>query len=123
MDTTELKRRFGRRVKLLRERAALTQEQLAEKIDRTVDAVSNIERGIHATKIEIAYLISQAVNVPLEDLFELEPDTPKDRERRKELNLLVDELQALDVRTLQAFRRMVEVILEAQSSVKPRTRR
>jgi len=53
MDADELKRRFGKRVQGLREAQGLTQEQLAARIQRSVDTVSNIERG--ATRIEVAF--------------------------------------------------------------------
>jgi len=45
MDAEELKRRFGKRVQGLREAQGLTQEQLAARIQRSVDTVSNIERA------------------------------------------------------------------------------
>ena len=73
MDARELKRRFGQHVQGLRESVGLTQEQLAERIGRSVDTVSNIERGVNATRIEVAYQIAVAVGVRLPDLFAFEP--------------------------------------------------
>ena len=69
MDAGELKRRFGRQVQALRDAKGLTQEQLAERIGRSVDTVSNIERGVNATRIEVAYQIAVELGVSLPDLF------------------------------------------------------
>lgn len=73
MDSGELKRRFGKHVQGLREAKRLTQEQLADRIGRSVDTVSNIERGINATRIEVAYQIARELEVRLPDLFAFEP--------------------------------------------------
>lgn len=69
MDAGELKRRFGRQVQGLREARGLTQEQLADRIGRSVDTVGNIERGVNATRIEVAYQIASELGVRLPDLF------------------------------------------------------
>ena len=81
MDATELKRRFGKRVQGLREAKGMTQEQLASRIDRSVDTVSNIERGINATRIEVAHQIGIELGVALPDLFAFNTEIPKAEER------------------------------------------
>jgi len=73
MDADELKRRFGKRVQGLREAQGLTQEQLAARIQRSVDTVSNIERGVNATRIEVAFQIATELGVRLPDLFAFQP--------------------------------------------------
>lgn len=70
MESGELKQRFGRRVQGLREAKGLTQEQLADRIGRSVDTVSNIERGVNATRIEVAYQIAVELDVDLPRLFD-----------------------------------------------------
>ncbi|GJE60462.1 helix-turn-helix transcriptional regulator [Methylobacterium trifolii] len=80
MDSGELKRRFGKHVHGLREAKGLTQEQLADRIGRNVDTVGNIERGVNATRIEVAYQIAIELGVRFPDLFafesEIEPTEP-----------------------------------------------
>lgn len=71
MESGELKRRFGKRVQGLREAKGLTQEQLADRIGRSVDTVSNIERGVNATRIEVAHQIAVELDVDLPRLFDL----------------------------------------------------
>ncbi len=57
----------------LREAKGLIQEQLAERIGRSVDTVGNIERGVNATRIEIAYQIAAELGMRLPDLFDFQP--------------------------------------------------
>jgi len=67
---------FGRRVKALRRTEGLSQEQLAEAIDRTVETVSNIERGKTSTGLDVVYAIAKALKVEPALLFG-EPLPPK----------------------------------------------
>ena len=69
MTSEELKYRFGRRIQTLREARGLTQEQLAAKVGRSVDTLSNIERGINATRIETAGRLAVELGVDLPELF------------------------------------------------------
>ena len=98
MDASELKRQFGRHVQGLREAAALTQEQLAERIGRSVDTVSNIERGVNATRIEVAYQIATAVGVRLPDLFAFDGE-PEDRPACKAVGALTELAEGCDEAT------------------------
>lgn len=66
----ELNSAIGLRAKRARERAGLTQEKLAELIDRTKEAVSNIERGVNLPTIETLERICGATQVPIAFMFE-----------------------------------------------------
>ncbi|MFQ6094469.1 MAG: helix-turn-helix domain-containing protein [bacterium] len=45
---SDLKINFGRRIRVLRKRIGMTQEQLAEAADISVDFLSLVERGVNA---------------------------------------------------------------------------
>jgi transcriptional regulator with XRE-family HTH domain len=61
---------LGRRVKALRKDRKLSQEDLAELIGRSVDTVSNIERGFSSTRLSTAFEIAEALKVRFNDLFD-----------------------------------------------------
>lgn len=105
MDSGELKRRFGKHVQGLREAIGLTQEQLAARIGRSVDTVSNIERGVNATRIEVAYLIAKELGVRLGDLFafEAEPDRGERRPGGKVVEIVAELLDGCDEDTATAL--------------------
>ena len=71
---SRLKAQFGTRLQELRQRAGLTQEQLADKIGVTIESVSNMERGIHGPKFETLENIASVLKVPVKKLFEFGKD-------------------------------------------------
>lgn len=103
MKQTDIRKEFGQRVQFFRKERGLTQAALAEKIDRTEDTISNIERGISSTRIETAANIAEVLKIPLTDLFDL----PLFNGRNREKSELIKELVAIaldqDKALLKAF--------------------
>jgi transcriptional regulator with XRE-family HTH domain len=66
----ELRRKFGQKLRHLRRQNHLTQEQLAEKIDVSVEFLSKLERGINAPSFETIEKISEALQIPYWVLFD-----------------------------------------------------
>ena len=60
---------FGEDIKYYRNLANLTQQELSEKIGRTEESISNIERGISIAKIDILVDLAKALGVEINDLF------------------------------------------------------
>ena len=69
----DLKRRFGTRLRGLRRQKGLTQEQLAEMANLSVDFISLIERGICAPSFESLEKLARALSVREKHLFDFEP--------------------------------------------------
>jgi transcriptional regulator with XRE-family HTH domain len=65
-----IKEAFGIRVRVLRDQRGLTQEQLAEAIERAVDTLSLIERGVNWPSIETVERIAQALGATAAELFD-----------------------------------------------------
>ncbi|PHR60689.1 MAG: hypothetical protein COA43_05980 [Robiginitomaculum sp.] len=89
------KERIGRRVKAIRKQKGLTQAQLAELIDRSEDALSQIERGLNFPHVSTIERISIKLGVPLETFFDsIEGDesTPKRAGLQARLTALTNEL-------------------------------
>jgi len=75
MCNMELRKKFGNRLKQLRKFRGLTQEQLAERLDLSVEMVSFMERGIHAPSFETLGRLSEVLQLPVQDLFAFEGST------------------------------------------------
>ena len=60
---------IGKMIKLLRERAGMTQEQLAERLEVTPSAVGNYERDVSFPREEILYRIFKALDCEPNELF------------------------------------------------------
>lgn len=74
--------RLGRRVRDLRARVDLTQEQLAESAGITWHYVSAIERGKKAATLETLAALAGALDVTLSELL-LDVDRPMARDARR----------------------------------------
>lgn len=83
----EKKRRFGAALRALRKQRGLTHEQLAELLERSVDAVSRLERGKTAPSFDTLTRISVKLGVPLETLTEALDDDRFGDPRRIELEV------------------------------------
>nr|WP_071933878.1 helix-turn-helix transcriptional regulator [Xenorhabdus hominickii] len=66
---------FGQRIRYLRKEAGMSQEAFADKcgLDRTY--VSGIERGVRNPTLEIIYVISNGLQIELNELFDFETMT------------------------------------------------
>lgn len=86
----DLKSIVGARVRAARKSAGLSQARLAEAIDRTVEAVSNIERGRSLPPLDQLQRIGVATGCPLASLV----DVPLDESSSPEQARLEIRLQA-----------------------------
>ncbi len=64
-----LRHDFAARLRTLRKSRDLTQSELAERIGRSVDAISNIERGKSLPSLEMLVAIAAKLGVELVDLI------------------------------------------------------
>lgn len=100
MSNEDAIRIVGRRVKALRKQQGLSQEKLAEKVGKSVDAISSIERGVSMPMLETAYALSEALGVRFFDLFR-------------------EESQALEVEALPAdVQELVHLVREQPGAVR-----
>lgn len=71
----DLRKRFGRLLAVHRRKAGLTQLQLAEAADISVDMVTKIETGASGARFPVIEKLARALNVDEAELFT--PDLPK----------------------------------------------
>lgn len=117
----QLKQYIGSQAALARRRAKLTQEEVAEQIQRTVEAVSNIERGKSLPTLVTLTRLAKAVKMPLRNFFPDEQyDTGKSAKRIKleqQLVLIGADLSDAD---LELAIRQLDVFLQMPRSTTAR---
>lgn len=64
--------KLGKLIKFLRENAHLTQEKLAEKCGISLDYLGKIEVNINKPGLKTIFKISEALDVPVKELFEFD---------------------------------------------------
>lgn len=91
-----LRDRFAARVREIRRRRRLTQQQLAEKTDRSVNAISALERGRSLPSFETLERLADALSVPVRDFFDAEDTDVGDPKRAQMLAAIATASRALD---------------------------
>jgi transcriptional regulator with XRE-family HTH domain len=81
----DLKVHIGLKVRGARRRRGLTQEQLADKVGKTVETISNIERGHTLTGLDTLERLSLHLDVHMREFFEEFQPSRKVRKVRIEL--------------------------------------
>lgn len=91
----DLKTKIGIRVKQLRSERDLTQEQLADKIDRSNDAVSGFERGQTGQALDLIEDICKVTGYSVSELFKNIDDAQLSKNKEADLfalrNMLLDQ--------------------------------
>ncbi|MBN9603757.1 MAG: helix-turn-helix transcriptional regulator [Afipia felis] len=108
--SSDFEQNFGRKIRLARQRAGLTQEDLAGKIGRTPESVSNIERGLQEPGIKTVLSLSQALNLPVSEFFEAS-DTQTSEERQEKEFQLRDLARQLNDRDLAVVLAHIQTLL------------
>ena len=88
------------RVRILRQKAGLTQAQLAERAGIEQGYLSRVERGKHSPSLEVTYRLAAALGVRPGDLFE--PDGIQKRVQEV-FGELAPEQQEAALSVLEAF--------------------
>lgn len=97
-----------------RERAGLTQGELAEKTDRASETVSRIERGAVAPSFETLADFSRVLSVPVREFFGA-GSYAAEAGRSDALVRLVDRVSGLDNDDLEWIDRLVTIALARKS--------
>ena len=107
----KLSDRFAAQLKMIRKSRGLTQEQLAQLIDRSSDAVSNLERGLSLPNFETLERLAQKLDVPVREFFDFEETSNSSSRRRIELLTRLNEIaRALDDDVLEVAVGQLEVL-------------
>jgi transcriptional regulator with XRE-family HTH domain len=110
--TTALKRAIGARLRAARIARNLSQNALAEKIDRTEDTVSNIERGLTGPTIATLERLGRALDIPVSVFLE-DDDRPTVNKKRVEYELQIrDLLKRLSMHELKIARKQILALLD-----------
>lgn len=92
----EIGKRISERRKLMR----LTQEQLAEQMDVSIQMISNLERGVKAIRIDNLIRLSQTLNISTDYIL-------TGKQTADDLVTLANQISQLE----ESQRKMIEVLV------------
>lgn len=104
-----LRRTFAQRLQIARRNAGLTQEELANKIGRSVDLVSRIERATSGPSLQTIALLAEALDVsPASLLGHHEPRAKRDA---SDLDDIVQMILSVPASATPRLRKMIRAFL------------
>lgn len=86
---SEIKKKFGEKIKYYRKKCGLTQEKLAEKIDLSCRSLSFLECGVNFVTAETLDKICKTLNVTPKQLFDFEY-YPKSKNLKEDISALIE---------------------------------
>jgi transcriptional regulator with XRE-family HTH domain len=108
----DLPKRLGNRIRHLRNRAGITQAQLAERVDISPEFMSRLERGLKAPSLDTAQKMANALGATLSELFHF--DEVRGGEKEELVNGLQGMLAVADLETVKLVVEVGRTILEQQ---------
>jgi transcriptional regulator with XRE-family HTH domain len=87
---------IARRIKMARKRAGLTQEQLAEKIDISTNAVAKLENHLMTASLQTLVNIANVLHVDINEFLRKETDVEEISSQDAFLNSLISGLTPKD---------------------------
>ena len=109
MDT---KTRIGIQIRAIRKAKGYTQNELAGLIERSVEAVSNLERGVSLPGIDTLERLSAALSTPLRDFLDFPSANTISAKRLELLARLNATLHSLSDKQLKLAFAQIEAIKE-----------
>lgn len=76
---------LGKRIKMYREQISMSKEKFAEKINRSENYVSELEKGNVGTSVHTLHQISQTLKIPVDSLLYGEISEMKQEYKNKEI--------------------------------------
>jgi len=87
----DIKRAVGKRIKIVRQRSGLTQDQLAEQVGLSPKYISGIERGVENPTMDILIRLAKMLGVEPYDLFLFGESEESEKTLRKGIEKMVRE--------------------------------
>lgn len=106
---SDIEKRIGGKIKEIRLSKKLTQAQLAEKINVSVESISRLERGATFPSLKTMEKLAVSMNSSLKSFFDFDKNKAKDLLFENELAKLTGFLRTLSVKEI----RLVYEILKA----------
>ena len=105
----DIKHAVGKRIKIVRQRNGLTQDQLAEQVGLSPKYISGIERGVENPTMDTLLRVANVLRVEPYDLFLLGESEESEKALRKGIDKM---LREADGQKIQLYFDVMRKILE-----------
>lgn len=105
-----MKKHVGGRIRAARKDAGLTQDQLAGMTDKSVETISNLERGHTAPSLETLGLVAKALKQPVEWFlsgYSERQNSSTTNALRTEIEVLISGMNEAELRQVAGIARII----------------
>jgi transcriptional regulator with XRE-family HTH domain len=110
-----IKQKLGKNIRYYRKQKKMTQFTLAEKVDKSEETISNIERGIPATSIDLLEQIAAVLGVNIHELIDRNYAPPP---IQKEQKILFEIMELLQNKSDNFLIHIAELLKECSYTIK-----
>lgn len=111
IESTQILKTLGKRIATLRKQQGMNQEEFADVSGKMINTISNIERGLSDPKITTLIALAEALNVPVEMLFN-DTEQQSEEELPENVQAIVKLIKNQDNHTLRVIQKQIEALLE-----------
>ena len=110
-ESTIILKTLGKRIATLRKQQGMNQEEFADVSGKMINTISNIERGLSDPKITTLLSLAEALNVPVDYLFNDNEQLPIE-ELPENVKAILKLIKNQDTSTLKTIQKQLEALLE-----------
>lgn len=103
---------IGAKITEIRLTRKLTQAQLAEKVNVSVETISRLERGVSIPSLKTLENIAQSLNTSLKNFFEFDDRSSKNQAFERELSKLTAFLRTLSIKEITLLHEILNVVFK-----------
>lgn len=108
-EIAKIRTRIGSRLKVARHAAQMTQEELAGITNRSVEAISNIERGASLPPIDTLILLANALSIDLSDFLNTVGEAQSAKREQIEMEIRL-KLRSLDDEQAEIALKLIDAL-------------
>ena len=98
----------GAKITEVRISKRLTQAQLSEIVDVSVETISRLERGVSMPSLKTLENIAQALGAPLKSFFDFDEKPSETKTFERELSKLIAFLRTLNIKQIKLIREVLK---------------
>ena len=113
LNMFDIEKRIGGKITEIRLSQRLTQAQLAEMVNLSVESISRMERGVNFPSLKTIGIIADSLNVPLKSFFEFDEHPSQDKSFERELSKVVGFLRTLSKKEIMLAHKILKVVFKS----------
>lgn len=117
----EISRLVGSKIREIRNRLGLTQEEVAERAGMDFTSIGAAERGVRNLSLKSLFKVAKALGVPIEELVRSPKETPLDKEKELAISKLQELIRDTEIDQLKFLTEVAQIAHDYTKKMKRQT--